>query len=327
MINLLHDIHNELGSVTLREFKIYLPYIAAIIYSLIFGLSFMFTKQALDNMPPILLLSYRFLAAALVLTVLALFRIIKLDYKKKPLGKLFLLTFFQPIAYFTFETIGIKLTSSSEAGIMIALIPVVVTVLAAVFLKERVTFFQLVFIISSVAGVIFIVLMSGDLTMDGHMAGIAALMGAVLSAGVYNILSRKLSDDFTPVELTFAMMWTGAIVFNIIALTSFIIDNNLEQYTASLFSADNVIPILYLGVLSSVCAFLMINYVLSKLSASVSSVFNNLTTVISIIAGVLIRNETFYWYQMAGSILIILGVWGTNHFASQCKNNEEFTHN
>jgi len=63
----------------------------------------------------------------------------------------------------------------------------------------------------------------------------------------------------------------------------------------------------------------MMNYMLSKIPASNSSVFSNLTTVVSIIAGVFIRHEAFHWYQFAGSVVIILGVWGTN----RCKPRHE----
>ena len=42
------------------------------------------------------------------------------------------------------------------------------------------------------------------------------------------------------------------------------------------------------------------------------SVFANLGTVISIIAGVLILNEDIFYYHIIGSVLIISGVLGTN---------------
>ncbi len=298
----------------MKKYEAYLPYFAGLAMALIFGLSFMFTKQALETLSTTLLLSYRFSLAAILLTLLWLFGAIKLSYKNKPLKGLLLLAFFQPIAYFIFETTGVKLTSSSEAGIMIALIPVVVTIFAAVFLKEKPGRAQLFFILASVSGVVFIVLMSGSTSGTGHYAGILALFGAVLAAGVYNILSRKLSTSFTPVEITFVMMWTGAIVFNLISAISGIINGTLDKHITSLSAPGTLVPILYLGILSSVCAFFMVNYMLSKLPASNSSVFSNLTTVISIIAGVFIRHEAFHWYQLVGGIIIILGVWGTNRY-------------
>jgi len=78
----------------------------------------------------------------------------------------------------------------------------------------------------------------------------------------------------------------------------------------------NVITsILYLGVMSSVVAFLLINYSLSKLPASQSAIFTNLTTVVSIVAGVFIMHDSFELYKVIGAAIIIIGVWGTNRFS------------
>ena len=292
----------------------YLPYFAGVIVSTIFGMSFMFTKQALESFGTFHLLAFRFTLASLVLSVLALVGVIKVNLKNKPIKELLLLCLFQPIAYFIFETIGVKLTSSSQAGMMIALIPVVVTLMAVPFLKESPNKMQSIFIAVSVLGVLFIIAMSGNLSAKGSLVGILALLGAVLSGGTYNILSRKLSKHFTPVEITFIMMWVGAIFFNGVAIFNSGIQGSLSSYFAGFHSLQAVSAILYLGILSSICAFFMLNYMLSKLTASSSAVFSNLTTVISILAGVFIRHEAFYWYQLAGGIMIILGVWGTNYY-------------
>jgi drug/metabolite transporter (DMT)-like permease len=186
-----------------------------------------------------------------------------------------------------------------------------------VFLKERPGKLQFIFILASVLGVVFIVTMSGSSVSSGHFTGILALFGAVLAAGVYNILSRKLSSSFSPVEITFVMMWAGAIVFNLLTVINSIIRKEPIGYFTSLNTMSTLIPILYLGILSSVCAFFMVNFMLSKLPAASSSVFSNLTTVISIVAGVFVRHEAFHWYQVAGGIMIILGVWGTNRYKPQ----------
>ena len=292
----------------------YLPYIAGIAISIIFGMSFMFTKQALDSFETFHLLAFRFTLAALMLSGLAIIGVIKVELRNKPIKELLLLCFFQPIAYFIFETIGVKLTSSSQAGMMIALIPIVVTLMAVVFLKESPNKMQSLFICVSVLGVLFIIGMSGSLNAGGNLAGLAVLMGAVISGATYNILSRKLSSHYKPLEITFIMMWVGAICFNIIAVINSIGQGNLGSYFSGFSSWQAISAILYLGILSSICAFFMLNYMLSKLTASSSAVFSNLTTVISIIAGVFIRHESFYWYQLAGGILIILGVWGTNYY-------------
>ncbi|MCG8639230.1 MAG: DMT family transporter, partial [Desulfobacterales bacterium] len=258
---------------------------------------------------------YRFLLAALTLTLLQFTGIIMINLRNKPLGTLFLLVLFQPIIYFIFATIGVKMTSSSEAGMLIAIIPVVVTIFSVIFLHERPTILQIGSIILSVSGVIFIVWMKGSMGSRGNIWGILVLLVAVIAAGAYNILSRKLSLSFNPVELTFVMMWSGAIVFNCISLFQHWIQGEISLYFNALINTNVLTSILYLGVISSIGAFFLVNFMLSKMEASRSAVFANLTTVVAVMAGVIFRGDPFYWYHALGSVLILLGVYGTNYFS------------
>jgi len=61
-------------------------------------------------------------------------------------------------------------------------------------------------------------------------------------------------------------------------------------------------------VLSSVLAFFLINYSLTYLKASQSAVFTNMVTVITVLAGVLIRHEAFSWNQGLSALLIVIGI-------------------
>ncbi|MCJ7688940.1 MAG: DMT family transporter, partial [Clostridiaceae bacterium] len=166
----------------------------------------------------------------------------------------------------------------------------------------------------SVSGVIFIVLMAGSSSSGGSLLGIFLLLGAVLSAAVFNILSRKFSGKFSPMELTYAMMTMGAVFFNFISICNHIRVNTLAQYFSPLKNRNFLVSLAYLGVLSSIIAFLLINFTLSRIEASKAAIFANLSTVVSIIAGVVVLHESFKLYHIIGSILILIGVWGTNYF-------------
>ncbi len=288
-----------------------LPIISGVIISFIFGFSFFFTAEALDELSPMHLLGLRFAFAAVSLTVLQWLGIIRINFRGKRLRMLWILTLFQPVAYFIFETIGVKMTSASEAGMLIGTIPVIVTFLSVVFLKERPSVMQIFSILLSVSGVFFIILMTGT-SGSGNLPGMMILFGAIFSAGIYNILSRKLSISFTPVEITYVMMWVGAITFNGIAIIQHILKGEIQQYLYPLTNTNVLIAIIYLGVLSSIGAFFLLNFMLSRIEASRSAVFSNLTTIIAIISGVIFRNEPFYWFHFIGGLLILLGVYGTN---------------
>ena len=289
-----------------------LPYISGLLFSTIFGFSFMFTKEVLEIIGPFQLMGYRFLIAALLVNILWLFGVFKINVKLEKIKYLFIIALAQPILYFIFETTGMNYTTSSEAGLLISLIPVVVTILAIFFLNEVPGKKQTIYIILSVAGVIFITIMKSSTEISGNFLGMALIGGAVIMAGIYNIMSRKMSVDFKPEVITYFMMTIAAVVFNIILLSSK--TTTLSNYIVPLTNMKVLIPVIYLGVLSSVLAFFFVNYTLSKLPASQSAVFANFTTVVSILAGVFIRNEPFYWFQIVGAVMIIIGVWGTNYY-------------
>lgn len=304
----------------------FLPILSGAVTSIIFGLSFLFSKRALNVADPYSLLSFRFLLAFSVMTVLMLCKIIKIDYKGKNIKNLLFLGLMQPIVYFIFETYGIKFSSSSQAGLMIALIPIVVSILSAYILKEKPSNIQVVFIVLSVLGVMFIVIMGNSSSQgSGSLFGTMLLLGAVFSGSIFSILSRKFSQEFSAMELTYAMMGLAAIYFNGISLFNHIKSNTINEYFSPLKNSDFLTSILYLGVLSSIIAFFLINYTLSKIEASKSAVLSNLSTIVSIIAGVLIMKESFEYYHLIGSILILIGVFGTNYFGLKKEVSQDIT--
>ncbi|HUX38443.1 MAG TPA: DMT family transporter [Rectinemataceae bacterium] len=300
-------------------------YLAGIGYASIFGLSFLVTKGSLEVLAPFELLFLRFALAALILGALALFRVIKLDFRGKSLGNLTLACLFQPFLYFIGETFGVRDSASSTAGLVIGVLPAVGTILGAIMLGEAVGLLQGLFLGLSVLGVGAIALFGGAAGGEtGSPAGFAFLLGAVGSAALYNIFSRRSSRVFTPIETTFAMMWSGAILFGLLAVLggAGAFEGSFARGTGFgpelLSRAWKAAPgIVYLGALSSVLAFFFINFTLSRLRVSQSIVFSNLTTVISVAAGVLIRGEPFGIAQLAGSAMIVAGVWGTNAFAGR----------
>ncbi len=299
----------------------YLPYIAGIGVALTWGFSFMFTRGALDYLDPFHLLGLRFAAAVLAMGLLRIVGIIKIKVEPGDYLTLLPLAFFQPILYFATETTGVMLTSASYAGMMIAIIPIFVAILAVFILREYPNRLQVVFIVASVAGVIFIIFMDTRSLAGVNPLGTLALLGAVAAAACYNIASRKASADYEPIHTTWIMMVVGAVVFNVISVGQHFSAGNIGTYLTPM--AELWSSILYLGVVSSVAAFFMYNYVLSKVTAAQGSVFANLVTVVAIAAGVIFRGETVFWYQLVGTAAILTGVWGTNRFAPAPKEYRE----
>ncbi|HEX7714143.1 MAG TPA: DMT family transporter [Bacillota bacterium] len=286
-----------------------LAVIAGIVVSLIFGLSFLFTKNSLSLMSPIELLANRFTLAAIFLFLLNLTGVVRIRLNLKRFAGILPLTLFQPILYFLGETFGIQLTSASESSLVIALIPVAVTILGGLFLHEQAGWRQWLFVLCSVAGVGMIVLAGSGANLAVHTAGMAILLLAVAAAAVYNILSRRYSATYSPLEITTGMMYAGAVFFNLLRLTAFPAKG---FYFQGFTRIGSLFPLIYLGLLSSVGAFFLVNYMLKKMAVAKVAAFNNLTTVVSVAAGVIFRGEALGPYHLVGGSLILIGVWGIN---------------
>lgn len=296
------------------------PYLAGLGFASIFGLSFLFTKAALDEMDFLRLLAFRFFVAAAAITILRLVGLLRVNLRGRPVQQIIAVAAFQPIAYFLFETNGVMRSSTSRAGMMLALIPIAVTILSRFVLGERQGFMQLLCIAFSVSGVV-VVASQNSLQGENTLAGALFLLGAVISAALYNVLSRRSAREFSPIEITYVMMWTGAIVFNVLSLLSHWVGGNMAGYLEPLSRASVWYSLLYLGVMSSVLAFFLVNFAISRLPVAQAAVFANLVTVVSIAAGVLIRGEDFSAGSLLGATMIIGGVFGTNYFSRRTDNS------
>lgn len=297
-------------------------YIAAISYALITGLSFLFTKIALSTTAPLDLLAHRFTVSFLGIAIPVLFKWVKLDLNKERIKKVIPLALFYPLMFFGFQAFGLQYASSSEAGILLAVIPVFTMILASYFLKEETTLMQKLSIVLSVTGVIYITLKKGSSFEFNNIKGILFLLLSALSFAGYSIMARGLTKEFSTAELSYIMNAFGFILFNIIAIGNHLIKGDIGNFFMPLKVPSFIIALLYLGILSSLVTSLLTNYVLSKIEASKMSVFSNLGTVISIVAGAVFLKEEIFYYHIIGSLLIISGVIGANFLDKDYKSNK-----
>lgn len=286
-------------------------HIAGISFSIIFGFSFMFSKILLENITPMGVIAYRFLVAFLVFEILRRTKVIKIKIKLKDSFPILIVAIFQPVLYFIFETYGLAKTTSAEAGLMIALIPIFVTILSSIILKEKPRLIQVLFILVGFMGVVIIQLFKPNLNFEADIFGFILLLFAVISAALFNIASRRASKTHKPHETTYFMMFLGMVSFNFIYIIQLLRNNEINRYFENLFQIEIILPILYLGILASILAFFLVNYTLSKLPAHVSSIYANIATIVSVLAGYFFLQEDLGIHHAIGGILIIIGVYGT----------------
>ena len=291
--------------------------VAALIANMIFGFSFLFSKVALEFAHPLVILAVRFSVAFLILNILWAFGLIKIQLKGKPKKGILLMAIAQPLLYFIFELYGIEFTSSAISGVIISLVPVGVILISLLFLKEKPNLRQILFALLSLAAIAVISLLSND-GEKNYVIGILLLLGAVICAAVFNVLSRNEAEHYTPVERTYMMFLIGAVGFNLAAALGL-----GKSYAGAVVSAATFLPfwgaIGYLAILSSIGAFLLYNYATSNISSVRASSFSNIITVVSVLAGIFIGHEALSVPQLICCAVIIIGVCGVNYEKSERK--------
>ena len=120
----------------MRKDNLIIGSLCAIGCEVLYGMSYIFTKQATTNASALSLLGWRFLLAFLAMSLLVGVGILKVDLKGKSLKPLLLVSLFSPVIYFIGETIGISHTTASESGVFLACIPVASLIASAAILHR-----------------------------------------------------------------------------------------------------------------------------------------------------------------------------------------------
>ncbi|KAA6449505.1 DMT family transporter [Bacillus swezeyi] len=294
-------------------------YLAALLYAFIIGFSFFFIKLALTTAEPVDILAHRFTIAFLAALLPLLFGWVNIRLRFKDVLVILPLALFYPVMFFAFQVFGLVYTSSSEAGIIQAAIPIFTMILASYVLKERFTKRQFFFTVLSAAGVACIFFMKNADAGGSDLRGAALILLSALSSAGYSVLARKMTRSFSSLEITYVTICAGFLFFNGIAGVEHMANGTLTGFFTPYTDPVFLLAILYLGVLSSLATSFLSNYALSKIEAAKISMFNHLATLVTILAGILWLGETLEWFHFLGSVMIITGIIGTTVIQSKKK--------
>ena len=281
--------------------------LAAIACHAAWGFSFLASRKGLDGAPVFVLLSHRFGLSFLTMNLLVLLGVGETDLRRKGLLKPFLLGLMEPVVYFFGEQYGILHSNTVFSGVMIALIPIVATLAAAPVLGEKPTVGQVLFSLLSLGGVVGIGLMnrsSGAL----DWIGVAALTIAILSAGAYTLIGRSISREYTPFERTYSIMAVGTVVFTPIALIQ--TRGSVVEYVRPLAEPTYLMAVLFLTLICSVACYFLSGYTITYMTVARGTVFSNLTTAVSVFAGVIFLHDPFTWFGALCCLVIFVGIYG-----------------
>lgn len=287
------------------------PMLAALAVYTIWGFSFFASKLGQASASPLLILMYRFDIATLVMLVPLVLGKRRVSFRGKDMRGMLLLGLCEPVIYFVGEQYGLKYTNSAFSGVMISVIPIVTLILAAVFIRERPTAAQWGFSALSIAGVAGVTLIAGG-SGEIRPLGVVLLALAVITGAAYSVISRGISGDFSVYERSLIMQAMGAVFYTALALAE--CRGQLDAVVRPLGSGGFIFAVLYLSLGASVAGYSLFNYAVANAPMANVTILCNLTTVLSVLAGVLILGEPFSWLSAVCLAVILAGIWGVERF-------------
>lgn len=247
-------------------------YILTALAAIQWGANFNLAKPVLAEMPPLVAGADRYLIAAAIMLALVYFRGERVPLRH---GKTYLtLGLVGVFGFNLFFFLGMASTSAVNGALIMALNPLLTSVIAYFILGDQPSRRQLLAFPAGLIGVGIVVLGAGA---EVHVArGDALLFIANLSWAFYNVYVRKLMPaDVSGIANTAGIMTVGALALTLVALLS-------EQAF--------VIPGLYAGsallamsVGGGVLAYLFWNAGIARLGAARAAIFLNLVPVASMI--------------------------------------------
>lgn len=229
------------------------------------------------------------------------------SYQKGDWKILLPMVLFQPCLYFLFESNALTFTTSSQAGIIAACLPLMVAAAAWFFLSEQINAKIVTGLGLSIIGVVLLTIFQNQQNSASHpVLGNLLEIAAMASACANMILIKKLSSRYSTWSLTGMQVFAGIIFFSPGARYVIISD-------PSIWTLKLVLMLIYLGAFVSFMAFGLYNWGISKIEASKASIFINLVPVTAVLLGWMILGETLNPKQMMAAIIIIFGVFLSNH--------------
>ena len=273
--------------------------------NIIWGFSFLFTKTGLAVVPnPNMMLAHRFILSTLFMGIPLLLGKEKISFKGKNWKPVVLLLLMQS-CYFLFETYGILYTNATIAGLVLAVVPVVTIGTGALFLREYPTRRQALFCILPVAGVIIMTVSGKELGVVTPL-GIIFLLLTMLVSAAFKTANRKAAQEFSSFERTFLVLVNSAVVFSLVGMGS--VEWNVAAFAAPLLQGKYLFSVLCLSLLCSIVANLLVNYASGHMSVFKLSSFGSLSTLCSMVAGVVFLREPVSISLLLGAVLILVGI-------------------
>ena len=280
--------------------------IALLIACVLWAVSFVATKVALEAAPPLVVVTLRLLISALCF----LPWIVATGGTKglggvRSLLRLFVLSLFGTSLHYGLQTVGLQFTTASNASLYTTTGPITILLLSALFLGERITMRKALGVAVAVAGVL--VVMGADTlsTLElGHIKGDLLVLASLVMWGLFTVYGKKMIDELGALRVTAWVTVIGALTMVPVGWN----EARATGFSLADMTGEAWIAIAFLGVACSFLATLLYFVALGLSESQKVGVYLYTIPPMTAVVAALYLGETITANLMIGAVLVIGGV-------------------
>lgn len=293
-------------------------YISGVITAVvIWSLSFIATKISLNSFPPLTLGALRFIFTTIILGLILILR--HENIKKIKFRDMFRIIFSGILGmtiYFSLENSGVRLSTASDAALIIASYPIITLVIEIIVYNKNVSWISFASVGMTMAGVYLIVNEGAQVGGTGRLTGNLILVSAGIIWSIYNFITKEVVNRYPVILITFWQSFSGSIAFLPLAYTEH------ELWKAP--DLSSILALIYLTLFCSVLAFMLYSYGLKNTPASTAVMLMNLVPVLGVFFAVFLINEHINFWQIFGGVIVVSGIiTGIHNQSRQSTTDEE----
>jgi drug/metabolite transporter (DMT)-like permease len=281
-------------------------YVVLILANVVYGSSYAVSRVVLEHMGPATLSFCRLAIGSLVLVPLALAQ----RREDRPLSRsdrwsIFWMGLFGFAAAFAFGNWGLRLSTATNAALLITVEPVSLILLSPLVLGERLTRREGVGALLTVVGATVVVLNGipgASVASAPHWRGDLLLVLSGAAYAGYSLFGRDVLARHRAVPVTaWSILW-GLVVMAPFTVAEWLAGDRPDWTQAA------IIGTLYLGLVITALGYLIWNWGLERVEAPRLAIFVNIQPLAGALLGVVALGEALTIYTVAGGVLILVGV-------------------
>ena len=266
----------------------------------VWGSNFVFGKMLVQDFSPGLLTSLRLLFIVLFLVGLTSY---KKSFKRVNKSDVLSIVFLGVTGVFINQWSffkGLQTADPTTSAIILAMTPILTGLLAALFLKEKLTIRMLLGSIVAIIGIYFVVVKGGSSTLYFDK-GLMWIVVTMITFAMMIIITRVLSQRMDPFTIT---LYSNLVGFIVSIPFAFSLDTPLRM------SSNMTDWVLLIGTAVVVhgIATLIWNNNIRYVDASKASVLSNLEPFVAMIMGLILLYKPITGVEILGSLFILAGV-------------------